>query len=281
MQSFNSFTGRVAVITGAASGIGFGLAERFAAEGMKLVLADVDERALADAAQRLRASGRELIAVRCDVSHAEEVERLAEQAMNAFGAVHVVCNNAGVADTSGAAVWEASLDDWQWVVGVNLWGVVHGIRTFVPILLRQEQGYVVNTASSAGLLPGALGSYSATKHAVVALTESLRSELTAINAPVGVSVLCPGLVATRILEAERNRPSGPRGATPINPSPHQVLERLRQNIPTSTPPSEMAASVVDAMRAGRFWVLPHPALLEQVRGRLQAIEADAAQASAV
>ena len=281
MQSFKSFTGRVVVITGAASGIGFGLAERFAAEGMKLVLADVEERALAAAAQRLRAPGRELIEVRCDVSHPEEVARLAEQAMNAFGAVHVVCNNAGVADTSGAAVWEASLEDWQWVVDVNLWGVVHGIRTFVPILLRQEEGYVVNTASVAGLVAGALGSYSVTKHAVVALSESLRSELTAINAHVGVSVLCPSAVATRIMQADRNRPGGPRGSTPINPAPDQVLERLRQNIPTSTPPSEIAASVIDAMRAGRFYVLPHPAVLEQVRGRFQAIEADMPHTSTV
>jgi len=281
MPSFNSFTGRVAVITGAASGIGFGLAERFAAEGMKLVLADIEERALAAAAERLRAPGRELIAVRCDVSQPEEVERLAEQAMNAFDAVHVVCNNAGVADTSGAAVWEASLEDWQWVMGVNLWGVVHGVRTFVPILLRQEEGYVVNTASVAGLVPGALGSYSVTKHAVVALSESLRSELAAVNAHVGVSVLCPSAVATRIMEADRNRPSGPRGALPTNSSPTQILERLRRIIATSTPPSEIAASVVEAMRAGRFYVLPHPAVLEQVRGRVQAIEADTPSASTV
>jgi NAD(P)-dependent dehydrogenase (short-subunit alcohol dehydrogenase family) len=248
---------------------------------MKLVLADVEERALADAAQRLRAPGRELIEVRCDVSRPEEVARLAEHAMNAFGAVHVVCNNAGVADTSGAAVWEASLEDWQWVMGVNMWGVVHGIRTFVPILLRQEEGYVVNTASSAGLVAGALGSYSVTKHAVVALSESLRSELTAINAHIGVSVVCPSAVATRIMEADRNRPSGPLGSTPINPSPDQILERLRQNIASSTPPSEIAARVVEAMRAGRFYVLPHSAVLEQVRGRLQAIEADTPHASTV
>jgi NAD(P)-dependent dehydrogenase (short-subunit alcohol dehydrogenase family) len=268
------FRGRVAVVTGGASGIGYGLAERFAREGMKLVLADVESDALEVASQRLRASGAEVVTVRCDVSRAEEVETLASSAMNAFGAVHVVCNNAGVADTSGASVWEAGLEDWHWVVGVNFWGVVHGIRTFVPLLLQQDEGHVVNTASAAGLLPGSLGSYSATKHAVVSLSESLRMQLAAVSARVGVSVLCPGLVATRILEAERNRPAGPRTGTVRNPAADEALERLRQNIPSSTPASEIAASVVEAMRDNRLYVLPHPAILEQVRRRLQAIEAD-------
>jgi NAD(P)-dependent dehydrogenase (short-subunit alcohol dehydrogenase family) len=151
-----NFRGRVAVVTGAASGIGFGLAERFAAEGMRVVLADIEEGPLGAAAQRLRSGGAEAMPVCCDVSRPEDVDRLAAEAVNAFGAVHVVCNNAGVADTSGASVWEASLEDWQWVVGVNFWGVVHGIRAFVPLLLQQDEGYVVNTASAAGLLPGQL-----------------------------------------------------------------------------------------------------------------------------
>jgi NAD(P)-dependent dehydrogenase (short-subunit alcohol dehydrogenase family) len=266
------FTGRVAVVTGGASGIGFGLAERFASEGMKLVVADVEQQALADAAQRLRASGAEVVDVRCDVSRAEEVEAVAARALDAFGAVHVVCNNAGVADTSGASVWEASLEDWQWVVGVNLWGVVHGIRTFVPVLLNQDEGYVVNTASGAGLIPARLGSYSVTKHAVVALSEALRMQLKAIGARVGVSVLCPGVVATRILDAERNRPGGPRPTRAKNPVATQVMDRLRQTIPTGTPPSDIAACVVDAMREERLYVLPHPQVLDQVRQRLQDIE---------
>jgi NAD(P)-dependent dehydrogenase (short-subunit alcohol dehydrogenase family) len=268
------FTGRVAVVTGGASGIGFGLAERFASEGMKLVVADVEQQALADAAQRLRASGAEVVDVRCDVSRAEEVEAVAARALDAFGAVHVVCNNAGVADTSGASVWEASLEDWQWVVGVNLWGVVHGIRTFVPVLLRQDEGYVVNTASAAGLIPASLGSYSVTKHAVVALSEALRMQLKAIGARVGVSVLCPGVVNTRITEAERNRPGGPRATTASrNPAASQMLQRLRQTIPGGTPPSEIAAAVVEAMREERLYVLPHPQVLDQVRQRVQDIEA--------
>ncbi len=274
------FRGRVAVVTGGASGFGYGLAERFASEGMKLVLADIESSALEDASKRLRATGAEVVPVRCDVARAAEVERLASSAMNAFGAVHVVCNNAGVADSSGASVWEESLEDWQWVVGVNFWGVVHGIRTFVPLLLQQDEGYVVNTASAAGLIPGVLGSYSATKHAVVSLSESLRMQLAAVGAHVGVSVLCPGLVATRILQAERNRPGGPRSSTVRNSAADEALERLRRNIAVSTPPSEIAASVMDAMRENRLYVLPHPAILEQARRRLQTIEADTLAASA-
>jgi NAD(P)-dependent dehydrogenase (short-subunit alcohol dehydrogenase family) len=268
-----NFGGRVAVVTGAASGIGFGLAERFASEGMHVVLADIEEAPLAAAAQRLRSTGADVAEVRCDVSRAEDVDRLAAEAVKAFGAVHVICNNAGVADTSGASVWEASLEDWQWVVGVNLWGVVHGIRSFVPLLLQQDEGYVVNTASAAGLLPATLGSYSVTKHGVVALSESLQMQLSAIGAHVGVSVLCPGAVATRIMDAERNRPGRARPARADNPSAKPVMDRLRHVIPMGMPPSEIATHVVEAMREERLYVLPHPAVLAQVRQRLEDIEA--------
>jgi NAD(P)-dependent dehydrogenase (short-subunit alcohol dehydrogenase family) len=268
-----TFRGRVAVVTGAASGIGFALAERFATEGMHVVLADIEEAPLVAAAQRLRSAGTEVVHVRCDVSSAEDVDRLAAEAVKAFGAVHVLCNNAGVADTSGASVWEASLEDWHWVVGVNFWGVVYGIHTFVPLLLQQDEGYVINTASSAGLLPGVLGSYSASKHAVVALSESLQMQLSAIGAHVGVSVLCPGAVATRIMDAERNRPGGARTVSASNPSARPILERLRQTIPMGMPPSQIAAHVIDAMRDERLYVLPHPAILAQVRQRLEDIEA--------
>ena len=266
--------GRVAVVTGAASGIGFGLAERFAAEGMRVVLADVERDALDQAAERLRATGAEVEAVVCDVAQAAAVADLARRTVDAFGAVHVVCNNAGVADTSGAAVWEASLADWQWVVGVNLWGVIHGVRTFVPILLEQgDEGHVVNTASVAGLTVGRLGSYSVTKHAVVALSEALAGELAAIGARVGVSVLCPGLVRTRILEAGRNRPptAEPRQPAAPNPVPGQALDSLRQRMPEGTPPAEIAASVVEAIQTNRLYVLPHPAALTQVRQRFESI----------
>jgi NAD(P)-dependent dehydrogenase (short-subunit alcohol dehydrogenase family) len=266
--------GRVAVVTGAASGIGLGLAERFADEGMRLVLADVEEGALGGVAERLRAGGAEVVSVICDVSRQDDVARLASRTLEAFGAVHLVCNNAGVADTSGAAVWEGSLADWEWVIGVNLWGVIYGMRAFVPLLLQQAEGHVVNTASVAGLTPARLGSYSVTKHAVVALSEALHGELAAIGAPVGVSVLCPGLVRTRILEADRNRPAGaaPRGVADPNPAARQVLDGLRERIPSGTPPSEIAACVVDAIRANRLYVLPHPAAIIQVRQRMDDIE---------
>ena len=267
------FTGRVAVITGAASGIGLALAERFAAEGMRVVLADVEQEALTRAEEHLRSAGAQVAAFRCDVSRADEVERLASASVEAFGAVHIVCNNAGVADTSAASVWDSSLADWEWVVGVNLWGVIHGIRSFVPLLLQQEEGHVVNTASAAGLLPAHLGSYSVTKHAVVALSEALHAELAAIGARVGVSVLCPGVVTTRILEASRNRPVGtpPNTAVP-NPATRRIMDSLRERIPTATQPSAIAACVLDAIRDRRLYVLPHPAILEQVRQRTEDIE---------
>jgi NAD(P)-dependent dehydrogenase (short-subunit alcohol dehydrogenase family) len=266
--------GQVAVVTGAASGIGLGMAERFAAEGMRLVMADVEEGALASAADRLRSSGAEVVAVTCDVSRYDDVAALASRTLEAFGAVHVVCNNAGVADTSGAPVWAGSLADWEWVIGVNLWGVIYGVRAFVPLLLQADEGHVVNTASGAGLIPGALGSYGVTKHAVVALSEALHTELGAIGAHVGVSVLCPGVVRTRILDADRNRPAGAEersGADP-NPRAQQVLDSLRERIPVGTPPSDIAACVVDAIRSNRLYVLPHPAVIAQIRERVDAIE---------
>jgi NAD(P)-dependent dehydrogenase (short-subunit alcohol dehydrogenase family) len=265
--------GRVAIVTGGASGIGFALAERFAAEGMKLVIADVEDDALVQAVERLTSAGAEVVPVRCDVSQPDEVEQLAIRTMDTFGAVHVVCNNAGVHDASDTSVWEASLADWQWVVGVNFWGVLHGIRTFVPLLLQQDEGYVINTASAAGLLPAYFGSYSVTKHAVVALSEALRMQLASIGARVGVSVLCPGLVATRIFEAERNRPGGRRyGETAANPAMRQAMDGLRERMPTAPPPSEVAACVVDALHDERLYVLPHLAILDGVRGRMGDIE---------
>jgi NAD(P)-dependent dehydrogenase (short-subunit alcohol dehydrogenase family) len=266
--------GRVAVVTGAASGIGFAMAERFTAEGMRVVLADVEESALSHAADQLRSTGAEVVSVGCDVSHKDDVTRLASRTLEAFGAVHVVCNNAGVADTSGASVWEASLADWEWVVGVNLWGVVYGVRAFVPLLLQQDEGHIVNTASMAGLAQGRLGSYSVTKHGVVALSEALQAELGAIEAPIGVSVLCPGLVRTRILEADRNRPTtvGPRSTSAPNPSAQHVMDSLRERIASSTPARDIAACVVDAIRTNRLYVLPHPAGIAMVRQRADDIE---------
>jgi NAD(P)-dependent dehydrogenase (short-subunit alcohol dehydrogenase family) len=251
--------GRVAVVTGGASGIGRGMAEAFAARGMKLVLADVERPALDKAVEEMRAGGADVLGVECDVSLQESVDHAARAALDAFGAVHVLCNNAGVAGVGAGATWEASLDDWSWVMGVNLWGVVHGIRSFVSILLEQpEGGHIVNTASMAGLIQGG-GIYGVTKHAVVALSESLWGELAARGAKVGVSVLCPGWVNTRIMESERNRPEAPRedpgDAAPQLEARRQLVEGL---LKSGLEPRRVGDIVVDAIRAERFYVLTHP-----------------------
>jgi len=248
--------GKVAVVTGAASGIGGALAERFVAEGMAVALADVEEDALAARARALASTGARVLAVRTDVSRAADVEALAEHALAAFGAIHVVCNNAGV--FTGGLTWEAPLADYEWVLGVNVWGVIHGIRTFVPILLRQgTAGHIVNTASMAGLtaMPYA-GIYHMSKHAVIGLSECLHHELTLSGALVKVSVLCPEMVATHIDAAERNRPAHLRLANRTPTVSEEVISTaMRENIRTGAPPAEMAERVVQAIRAERFYVL--------------------------
>ncbi len=204
------FKGKVAVVTGAASGIGRAMAERFAAEGMKVVLADIEQEALAQAEAKMKAAGATVLAVRTDVSSASGVQALAGRTIDAFGAVHILCNNAGVPPVVGPS-WELTEADWQWVLGVNLWGVLHGIRVFVPIMLGQDsEGHVVNTASMAGLLslPWA-ATYDVAKHGVVTLSESLHGELAAVGSKLKVSVLCPGWVKT---PAHGWGPQPPRGA---------------------------------------------------------------------
>jgi NAD(P)-dependent dehydrogenase (short-subunit alcohol dehydrogenase family) len=198
------FSGRIAVVTGAASGIGRALAERCAREGMRVVLADVEPGPLAEVEAGLRAGGGTALAVRTDVSQAKDVEALAQKTLDAFGATHLLFNNAGVA-TSGT-VWESSLADWEWVIGVNLWGVIHGVRAFAPIMLAQDaEGHIVNTASLSGLISFPRGgAYAATKHGVVTLSEALHHELAERGERVKVSVLCPGLVQTRIVDCARN-----------------------------------------------------------------------------
>lgn len=245
--------GKTAVVTGAASGIGLALATRFGAEGMRVVLADVEADALARAAKDLAASGVACVAVRTDVSRAEDVDALARRAVDAFGAVHVVCNNAGV--FGGGLSWEASLEDWRWVLDVNLWGVIHGLRSFVPLLLAHgEEAHVVNTASMAGLTSGPLtGPYTVSKHAVVALSETLHHEMAMRGGKVGVSVLCPEGVATGIADSERNRPAGDRPAPTAEQA--MVAAGLKGVIAQGLAPSVMAERVVGAIRERRFYVL--------------------------
>ncbi|MGH8909022.1 MAG: SDR family NAD(P)-dependent oxidoreductase [Egibacteraceae bacterium] len=258
--------GRVAVVTGAGSGIGRGLAVRFAQEGMQVVLTDIDEEALRALEGTL---GPAAIAHVTDVSDEESVRALADRAYEAFGAVHVLCNNAGVVGPPGP-VWESTAADWEWVLGVNLLGVVHGIRVFVPRMLTQgSDAHIVNTASLAGLVsfPG-VGAYGASKHAVVTLSEQLALELREHGAAIGVSVLCPALVRTRIFEAERNRPARLR-----NPGqrPNLPDERVTEFSAAGLEPDVVADAVVNAIRDSRFSVLTHPEWLDAISARCAGI----------
>jgi NAD(P)-dependent dehydrogenase (short-subunit alcohol dehydrogenase family) len=248
--------GRVAVVTGAASGIGLALAERFAAEGMKVVMADIEGPALAAAAEGLRKRGAALLATRVDVSSPEDVERLARETYAAFGAAHVLCNNAGVAVLG--AVHEHTLADWQWVINVNLWGVIHGVRAFLPRMLGGgAEGHIVNTASMAGLTTAPFMSvYDVTKHGVVALSESLYKELQVTGAPLGVSVLCPGLINTNIMRSARNRPDALAEAGKTGPAAQAFAQALADRLTGGYPPSEVAEQVVQGIREGRFYIVP-------------------------
>lgn len=263
MQDLQS---KVAVVTGAASGIGRALAGAFAAEGMRLVLADVETNALDEAAAALRAKGAEVHAVVTDVSDAAQVDRLADRAFEACGAVDVLCNNAGIA-VSGLS-WEQSIADWQWILGVNLWGVIHGLRSFVPRMLAQgTDGHIVNTASVAGLTSNPfMGAYNVTKHGVVTLSETLEKELRMTNTKLHVSVLCPGFVKTGISDSDRNRPAALREAN-VAPRRGDLEAVVRHAIETGLDPAEVARQVVAAIRAERFYVLTHQELVPHVKTR--------------
>ena len=260
--------GRVAVVTGAASGIGLGLCERFAAEGMRVVMADVEATELSEQAGRLSGHGATVLPVVTDVSGPEQVEALRDRAVTAFGAVHVLCNNAGVGGGHGP-LWEISRGEWDWVLGVNLGGVINGIRVFVPLLLEQEAAHVVNTASVFGVFAGALGPYGISKHAVVALSETLHLQLRALGAGhVGVSVLCPGAVRTRFATSARNRPAAAAAPPPSGPDERASEERFRQLlITTGREPAEVASLVVQAIRDGRFYILTSSNRDEAIRRR--------------
>jgi NAD(P)-dependent dehydrogenase (short-subunit alcohol dehydrogenase family) len=245
------------------------MAERFAAEGMKVVLADIEEGALTRAESEMRATGATVASKRTDVSRGEDVEALAGFTIDTFGAVHVVCNNAGVA--VGGVTWQQTVKDWGWVLGVNLWGVIHGIRAFVPIMLQQgDECHVVNTASGAGLHTRPwLAMYCASKHAVVALSESLYHELSLTGSKIKVSVLCPAVVNTRIGESERNRPDALRDAGGAG-APGQQMQAMEQAfralLATGLPPEQVADAVVGAIRDERFYIITH----EETKGRVSA-----------
>lgn len=267
------FAGRVAVVTGAASGIGLGMATRFAQDGMKVVLADVEEPALAAAVTRLRQQEHDVLGVVTDVSKAQSVEELARKTVEAYGKIHVVCNNAGIGGSFGK-IWEASLKDWQWSLDVNLWGVIHGVRTFVPLMLDQgEEGHVVNTASIAGLLPSTR-IYSITKHAVVAISEALYHGLRQIDAKVHASVLCPGLINTRIMYSYRNRPPELEDEPGVKASDAETargdrISRMAQE--RGMAPEQLAEVVFEAIKSERFYILTHDHFDDTIRARMEDI----------
>ncbi|HEY5250194.1 MAG TPA: SDR family NAD(P)-dependent oxidoreductase, partial [Acidimicrobiales bacterium] len=236
--------------------------------GMKLVLADIEETALKETDAALGASGAEVLSVVTDVSVGSSVENLRDKALERFGAVHLVHNNAGVA--VGGPLWAVSEADWTWILGVNLWGVIHGIRAFVPVLLEQGEGHVVNTASLAGLTsPGMLGPYNVTKHSVVTMSETLFRDLGVFGSPVGVSVLCPGFVRTGIAESDRNRPDWAPAAPP--PPDLDLQGVIRDLVAGGIDPADVAQKVLDAVRTNRFYILTHEDTPAMVETRLQDI----------
>jgi NAD(P)-dependent dehydrogenase (short-subunit alcohol dehydrogenase family) len=270
------FKGKVAVVTGGASGIGWGLAERCAAEGMKVVIADIEEKALKQAEKTLQAQGADILAVKTDVSRIADVEALARKTVDAFGGVHLLFNNAGVnTDISlRKPVWENTLADWQWMLGVNLWGVIHGVKAFLPLMMRQNtESHIVNTASMAGLLlEPQLVIYAVTKAGIIALSEGLYIQLKERHSPVGVSVLCPAFVSSRLFEAERNRPVNLKNP-PEPPRPRQqaaLVKQFSQAAPTLSP-EQSAGIVFKAIREGTFYIFTDPLVQELFRQRAENI----------
>jgi NAD(P)-dependent dehydrogenase (short-subunit alcohol dehydrogenase family) len=264
--------GKVAVITGGASGLGRAMAERFAAEGMSIVLADVEPNALAKAEGEMKAAGANVVGVRTDVSKAADVEALAQKTLAAFGAVHLLANNAGVAE--GGNVWDSTVADWEWVLGVNVWGVIHGVRVFTPIMLQQGgEGHIINTASVAGLIsPPGMGIYCVSKHAVVTLSECLHHDLAQKTDRIKCSVLCPAYVPTGIADSGRNRPTElkqTRQKTEAELAFDAGLKRAVQSGKLSA--ADVAQKVYEAVRDERFYILTHPKIKPSIQWRMEDI----------
>ena len=270
------FKGRTAVLTGAGSGFGLECARIGARLGMNLVLVDVQQDALERAQAEMQAAGASVLARRVDVSNAQQMEALAQEVKQRFGAPHLVFNNAGVA--SGGLVWENSLKDWEWVLGVNLWGVIHGVRLFTPMMLEaakkdpQWQGHIVNTASMAGLLtPPNMGVYNVSKHAVVSLSETLYQDLRLVSDQVGASVLCPYFVPTGISQSHRNKPGE---MSHEKPTPSQLIGQAMTDKAVGSgkvTAAEVAQKVFDGVAADQFYIFSHPRALGNVQSRMEAI----------
>jgi NAD(P)-dependent dehydrogenase (short-subunit alcohol dehydrogenase family) len=267
------FENKVAVITGGASGLGLAMARRFGAAGMKIMIADIESDNLSTAVDSLRESNIDANGVLCDVSNAEDVEQLAQETLNTYGAVHVVCNNAGVAPSG--LIWEHSTKDWEWAMGPNVWGVIHGIRVFTPILLGQkEEGHIINTASVAGLMSfNGMGLYCMTKHSVVTMSECLHHDLESTCEHVRCSVLCPAYVPTQIAASERNRPNHLKDNR--NKSKDELVreENLRKAVESGKISAEQVAEqVFDAVKDNRFYILTHPKIKPAIGMRYEDIQ---------
>jgi len=270
------FRGRVAVITGAASGIGRALALRLVPEGTRIVLADIEREPLRETEAELRAAGADVAAIVADVANAEDVERMAREALDRFGAVHLLFNNAGVG-LIGPTVSECTRADWEWVLGVNLRGVAHGLRVFLPIMIEQAtECHVVNTASAAALVHGpGMGVYNASKAGVVAISETLHHELALNRSAVRVSVLCPGYVRTRMVDAARNRPAALQNDPDLEDTRHTKYaadeQEVREAVQAAMSPDEVAEVVIDAIRHDQFYIFTHPWVKEALQLRTQNI----------
>ena len=268
------FKDKVAVITGASSGIGFGIAERCAQLGMKVVLAGINAANLTQAEEKLKSTGATILSVRTDVSKREDVEALAQKTLDAFGAVHLLVNNAGVG--AGTTVWESTWEDWEWVMDVNLWGVIYGVKVFTPIMLAQDtEAHIVNIASIAGLLPSHPSSpYQVTKHAIVGLTESLYYSLAERESKVKVSLLCPGWVKTSILKSERNRPpelQNKPGAISNKRAALDSFRKMQEALEAGISIQEFANHVFNAIQNEQFYVLTHPEHMPEIQERMDHI----------
>jgi len=263
----DEFEGRVAVVTGAASGIGLATATRLAQEGMRVVLADIERDALDAAVSQLQEQGHEVLGVPTDVSQLDAIQHLADQTLDTFGQVNVLHNNAGVVRAGRLA--ELSIADWKWVLDVDLLSVIYGVKTFLPLIREAGEGHIVNTASSSGLQSAPeIGPYNVAKFGVVAISETLQHELIAEDSAIGASVLCPGAIATRITESERNRPDAAAET--------ETSERFRlfasKIVADGHTPESVAEKVVNAIRAKEFWILTHPEWVDVLRKRVEGME---------
>ncbi len=255
----NEFKDKIAVITGAANGIGRAVAEKFAQEGMKVVISDIEKETLSQTGEELKKMGFDVLEVPADVSKIDDIKILAQKTLDNYGAVHILVNNAGVgfAGKSSTTIWESPLTEWQWILGVNLYGVIHGIHVFTPIMLEQNfECFIINTCSVAGLIPPQPGAsiYSISKHAVVALSEALQSDLTQLKSRIKVLALCPCFISTKITESERNRPKELDDVNTTNPELEQTMNLYKQVIANGISPNIVAEELFQALNGEKFYI---------------------------